>query len=538
MPVLLIFSAIVINEVMSNPAGLESGSGSPGDRNEFIEILNIGNDTIDISQFFIADRTVSDAIEPWTDVFPDTNAITGTTLIPPGFYGVILDPEYVDSGDGIHLQPYRFTDSTIVLRVDDTTIGDGLSSKDTVYLINHNGDTIDIFVQGETNKDGFSYERINPYLPADIENTGLSVDSTGSTPGRRNSIYIGDGIYISSFSLSDTLIILALKNPGIHTVEDTLIVFDDYNRDGDLSDDEVLFKQGLSIPPGDTIILTRNISLSEGVHPIRAKTSFSSAYGYIRVGDVVGDVVINEIMAAPEMGCEWIELYNTLAYPVSIGGWLLEGETLPDVSVPPLGYLIVADDSTEFFAVYGMPESELLTHPLSLSNEEDSVLLFTGDTFCMDRVAYTETERGYSIERLNPLLPSGERASWSWSVYPGGTPGRQNSVFTEKNEGEEFNVYPSVFTPDGDGRDEVLLATIPLPFVRNHIEVSIFDLRGRRIYREVFDSGGDVAYFRWDGRKNGGGQAEKGVYILYVCIKDFEGIKRVVHKKTIAIGRR
>jgi hypothetical protein len=45
---LLIDSPIIITEVMSNVKGSESGAGSPGDRNEFVEIYNLSADTIDL----------------------------------------------------------------------------------------------------------------------------------------------------------------------------------------------------------------------------------------------------------------------------------------------------------------------------------------------------------------------------------------------------------------------------------------------------------------------------------------------------------
>ena len=538
MVIFSLFSALIINEVMSNPAGLESGAGSPGDRNEFIEIYNSGNDTVDISQYLIADRSVSDNIQAWDTTFPDPNAITGTTLIPPKFYGVIMDPEYIDSGDGTHLQPYRFSDSTIVLKIDDTTIGDGLSSKDTIYLISPAGDTIDFFAQGESSVDGVSYERVNPFLPGNTDNTKLCVDSSGSTPGKRNSVFMGNGIYISTLNLTDTLISVTLFNPGLDLTGDTIFIYDDYNRDGLKAEDELIYSEFVTLDGGDSLKVLRPATFDQGVHLVVAMTGYSRMQRYIRIGNKIGDLVINEIMAAPDLGCEWIELYNPNGFSLSVKGWMIQGRTLGDVALEPLSYLIVADDSTEFISVYGMPDAPLMSLSLSLANTGDTIDLMTQDSFVMDRTFYTETERGFSIEKINPLLPSDELTSWSTSVVAGGTPGRRNSVFTEGKENTDFYVYPRVFTPDGDGVDEILLACIPLPFLRNHVDVQIFNIRGKRIYREKFDSGEDMAYFRWDGKKIGGGQAEKGVYILYVEVSDVSNGRKVIYKKSIAVGRR
>ena len=37
---LFLVSQVVLNEVMANPSGRETGTGAPGRRNEFVEIFN------------------------------------------------------------------------------------------------------------------------------------------------------------------------------------------------------------------------------------------------------------------------------------------------------------------------------------------------------------------------------------------------------------------------------------------------------------------------------------------------------------------
>ncbi|HDL59923.1 MAG TPA: lamin tail domain-containing protein, partial [candidate division WOR-3 bacterium] len=65
--ILAILAVPVINEVMSNPKGQESGSLSPGDRNEFIEIYNSGDDTLDLSGFKIRDNQEEDTLLAFPD---------------------------------------------------------------------------------------------------------------------------------------------------------------------------------------------------------------------------------------------------------------------------------------------------------------------------------------------------------------------------------------------------------------------------------------------------------------------------------------
>lgn len=194
------FSQVVVNEVMANVKGQDSGIGTPGDRNEFVELFNISMGTVDVDGWFLDDGDARDVLRAWTDTtINDPDVIINTTLIPTGAYAVILDPEYPDSGDGNFIQPYDFPPNTIILTVGNTTIGNGLQNNDPLYL--YNTDTLLVDTYGtpfDTTDtipfdpgDGISMERINPALP-DLESNWLpSIDPTGSTPGRENSVSVG-----------------------------------------------------------------------------------------------------------------------------------------------------------------------------------------------------------------------------------------------------------------------------------------------------------------------------------------------------------
>ena len=78
---------------MSNPLGGD-GAGAPEDRNEFIEIFNKGQDTVDIYNWIITDFDSEDYIFPFSILSGDSN-----TVILPGEFALILDPEYIDSGE-------------------------------------------------------------------------------------------------------------------------------------------------------------------------------------------------------------------------------------------------------------------------------------------------------------------------------------------------------------------------------------------------------------------------------------------------------
>ncbi len=189
-------SQVVISEVMANPKGAESGAGSPGDRNEYVELYNRDTLEVDVNAWVLWDGDAYDLIEAWTDSgIVDPDVITDTTVIGPGCYAVILDPEYTSLGDTSYVQPYDFPPGTVVLTVRNTTLGDGLSSSDPISL--GLPDTVFIDTYGTPSDttdsipfdagDGVSIERIDLFAPDEEGNWAPCRDSMG-TPGRKNSV--------------------------------------------------------------------------------------------------------------------------------------------------------------------------------------------------------------------------------------------------------------------------------------------------------------------------------------------------------------
>ncbi|MDY6788070.1 MAG: hypothetical protein SVK54_08100, partial [candidate division WOR-3 bacterium] len=183
----------VINEVMANVKGNDSGIGAPGDRNEYIEIYNSGTDTVFIGDLMITDYDAVDNIVMWPDsgLFP--GGIVSKEYLPPYSYGLILDPEYTMVGDSAYYMPYSIPDSAYIFTVGNTTIGDGLSANDCIMLMDNDSNILSTYGTPDE-EDGFPYdpgdgvsmERINPYYSDDY-NTWLPSDSF--TPGYANSVY-------------------------------------------------------------------------------------------------------------------------------------------------------------------------------------------------------------------------------------------------------------------------------------------------------------------------------------------------------------
>jgi hypothetical protein len=126
---------MVISEVMADPLSLD-------DHDEFIELFNASGGAMDIDGWSITDGDDVDTIEAWNSgvlgPLVDGDVVTDTTLVPAGGFAVILDREYNDAGAGAS-QPYDFPSGTVVVTLDDTTIGSELTESDPVTLYDDGG---------------------------------------------------------------------------------------------------------------------------------------------------------------------------------------------------------------------------------------------------------------------------------------------------------------------------------------------------------------------------------------------------------------
>jgi len=111
------------------------------------------------------------------------------------------------------------------------------------------------------------------------------------------------------------------------------------------------------------------------------------------------NVVISEVFydtPGSDASEEWLELYNPSASSININGWTISDNTgsttLPDVTLAPGDYFILARDTTGFYNLYGFnPDDGTMT--ISLNNGGDQLLLADNSGNPVDFVAW---EGGYS----------------------------------------------------------------------------------------------------------------------------------------------
>ena len=332
--VILLISAespILITEVMSNVRGSEQ---TCGDRNEYVEIYNQSADTIDLSTYFIYDFDPSppDTICPW---FNDSIYVKYPTvrmnsaLIYPYTYALILDREYCKPDTtGGNWQPYAIPDSTLILTTDETTICDGLTTTDPLIIFSDIEscttsfgtpyDSFDYFPDDPG--DGISWERIDLTLPDSASNWHPSIDTSGCTPGRANSVANVFDLAIDSQSIyftpaiatpgEDVLIEVVVKNLVLReTNEYDFVIFDDENTDSTMNAGEMIVSlDGIWVNALDSVSLRYTYEHPvQGTHYLGFTVDFpddvdltnNQAFKTLRIIGVIGELALSPSVFSP-----------------------------------------------------------------------------------------------------------------------------------------------------------------------------------------------------------------------------------------------
>ena len=158
-------ATISIMEVMANPLDEDTG--------EYIELLNFGFEAIDLNNYRISDGDQEDRIR----------ALNGTeALLQPGALALIVDAEYAGQ--------YPIPADVLLLTTNDTTIGGGLSTNDTIRLRAPKGaKAIDTFSSPFNPGNGISIEKID-ILIGDVPENWIASPCNAS-PGTENCSYAG-----------------------------------------------------------------------------------------------------------------------------------------------------------------------------------------------------------------------------------------------------------------------------------------------------------------------------------------------------------
>jgi hypothetical protein len=265
-----------------------------------------------------------------------------------------------------------------------------------------------------------------------------------------------------------------------------------------------------------------------------------------RVG--AGPAVVGEFAFRGPAG-EWVEVECVDAVP-DVGALALSDRAGRPVAVeagagprplPAGARVVLAESPATVRARYALPESLVLGlregWP-SLNDADgpdgraDAVRLHGPGGALWDAVPYAASyaDRGGSVERLAPDLPSASRGTWAESLDPsGGTPGRPNSLRADPGGGVGRGALlaaasRSLLRSGGEVRRPVLLRLTAEASGRR-LRIEVRDLRGRtcRVLAGGQRFAGEAA-LGWDGRDDRGEPVPPGIYTVRAEADAEEGL--------------
>lgn len=159
------------------------------------------------------------------------------------------------------------------------------------------------------------------------------------------------------------------------------------------------------------------------------------------------DVIITEVMAdpSPTVGLpevEYLEIYNRSAKYFDLSGWIIadasSNSALSTFVLAPGEYALICNAGDE--GLFSASNKTSVSLP-SFNNDADAVVLKNDagviiDSLYFDLTWYHDNSKddgGWSLERKHHDAPCSDKNNWSASNdLSGGTPGTQNSVWTDQ----------------------------------------------------------------------------------------------------------
>ena len=545
---LLNYGDLRISEIMADPSPVV---GLPDA--EFVELWNLSGADIDLAGFTFSDRS--------------STATIPSVMLPADSFIILCDNADVGlfSGMGIvvgiSLPSLNNSDDSLTLHDPYMRLLDEVVYDDSWYR--------------ETSKasGGYTLELIDPMSPCGFgaNNWAASLDASGGTPGKTNSWFgiVGDtsGPVVDQITITSTTTIQLEFNERLdsasavdlsnYTITPVKYAASSININSPLNT-IVTITLSADIDSGVLIkLLTGNIEDCSG-NPAGPDFHF---FGNLYTPDSL-DIVINEVLFNPVSGgVDFIEIYNRSTKAINLKGMEIS-EGLPDdpdsiidissitedLFIVPGQYLVFSSDPDVTTDDHNcmLPENVI---EVSIPNYPDDagtvVLNYAGNV--VDRLTYSDDWHfaliddldGVTLERISFDAATQDENNWhsAASTLGYGTPTYENSQYSEAVEVESITVYPDVFSPDGDGYEDLLHIDFNTADVGKVARILILDVRGREIRTLVNNSllplsGG----FIWDGTTDQGEKANIGPYIIYVEWFDVKGNTFTYKTKAVLAG--
>ena len=537
---------VVINEIMADP---EPSVGLPA--YEYIELYNTTNHAINLKD--------------WSLIIGNSEKIITQDIdIQSDGYLILCKEETIpflsDYGECVGFSSFSVPNSGSVLSLLEF-------HKNRIFNL-----CFDSFWYGDDAKTdgGWSLEQIDPHSPClEAENWHASCDRRGGTPGARNSVagtmhLTPDIDYVNVLSTNSIEIVFNQKMDMTSLDNtDNYTIFENNSHPYialPSQDDE----KSVTLLFSEDLLFHNHYKISVfGLTNCSGEPVLDGCYYTFGLPDeaVVGDVVINEILFDPiSPAADYVEIYNKSdkilnINKLQIGVVKTSFPNPPDTTIKticnesrqmmPKSYLLLTTTPNAIGTQYECPTDNFIkmkSFPSYPNNGAAAVLYFDGEI--IDYMCYSEdfhypllTEtKGVSLERVSTDVSSTNPENWHSAAAPlYGTPGYQNSVFiaTEDNDAD-VEVMPPVFSPDGDGFDDVTTINLSVFDSGFTAKIRIFDSNGRFVRNlENIPNVASQSHFIWNGLDDNGKIVPVGIYVVFVEIFDIHGVVKRFKKAVV-----
>lgn len=427
----------------------------------------------------------------------------------------------------------------------------------------------------ETKKEGgWSLEMTDTQNPCGgMENWKAAVHPAGGTPGRVNSVQAINRDdqpprLLRSYTRDSLTVILVFDEP---VDSSTASAPGHYQLDGGIS-----LSQALPLAPLFTQVqLKTTTALQPGlVYILKAgslrdcRGNTSAQNGEVKTGlpaeALPGEWIINEILFNPRStGTDFVELMNNCPKILDASKLFIANRnssgTISSIRVlsPEPFYVFpgeriaVTEDRGSLLREYFVQQPALLLQPASMPSfpdEEGYVLALGAQGQVLDEVHYRDdwhfalisNTEGISLEKIEPGAASQDPSSWHSAASGSGyaTPTALNSQYRNNAAAPAMiSCSPKMFSPDNDGRDDILSIQYSFPEPGYVASITLFDVAGRPVRYLVRNAlVGVTGQWFWDGLGEQGKQLPAGPYILLSECFNLQG-KKFRERQALVLAR-
>ena len=534
---------IIITEIFADPT---PSQGLP--ETEFIEIFNRSANPIQL--------------EKWQLVDMSGNVNFPKRILLPGDYVVLTASS----------KAFQFQNSIGVSAFPTLTNGgEPLVLKDSLGIVVDSVFYSDAWYHDAEKADGgWSLELIDTQnICAEGENWTASEDTSGGTPGRKNSVEaekpdLTPPVVVSVTATSpDTIVIFfneklnaelpsarAFKvNPAIDVQK---VSFTDRSLRG-----YALFSTPHLAPRVRYELVLNEISDCAG----NILENHDRLYFALPELPESGDIVINEILFNPRpTGVDFVEIFNRSEKFIDLKGWCVANFVNDTITnrkkifetnfvLEPGDFLVLTPDPNVLKGEYlNSAEDKMRKTVLpTLSDDEGTLVILDEHDQLIDTLMYSDDQHspflknseGVSLERIDVYSPALNQSNWQSASASNGyaTPGLPNGSALQNILEEAISVRPEIFSPT-HGQPDFAMIGYELDnggYVGN---VKIIDAQGR-VVKVVAENEllGTKGFFTWRGDTNTGSKATIGSYLVWFEAYDPSGNVVTIRKRVVVAER-